>query len=378
MVEVKMRSSTIAIVMASLLAAGTAAAAEGKGGSEGGKGGAGPGGGPVGPVGGGTSTGSAQFGEVGEIQPDILTGEAPPYKPWEVGAIWETHRLIRQNDLAGGYAQPGSPDQGQANNKFFNEMAVYARYDLTDRDRVGLRTYFYQRFLADQGETGFRTDDLIATYTRLVPLPERFRLQVSGWLTAPISYDSQVMGLITAPRIIFELDRRFGPVTLDFRTYDEYYVQKYTTYNGSGSGSSVSGGASPTPWNRLAFAFEAEFHMPFYEPLSVGADVYTAYTWYHNINYNGNTTQGSSVQQSVGAVQDPTYSSQPIQQIYGGEVFLRYLLPPLAGIKTDLTVALAQGDPTLGYTGLLHDGVEHGYLFYRQNSEVYGALAVRY
>jgi hypothetical protein len=361
-----MRFATIGFVLASLLVAGAASAAGGKGaGSEGGKGGAGPAAG-----GGGTGGGGATFAGDERVQPDLISGGAGAYKPWEVGATLEVHRLIRQNDLAGNdYAVPGAPSSGAANNKFFNELGLFARYDLTDRDRVGLRTYIYQRFLADTGETGYRTDDLIFTYTRLVPLPERFRLQASAWITAPISYDSQLQGLITAPRAILELDRRFGPLTLDFRTYDEVYVERYTSYSGSG-------GATPTPLNRLAFAFEAEFHMPFHEPLSLGADVYTAYTWYHNIN-TGPGGQNST-KDANGVIQDPTFGSQPIQQIYGGEIFVRYLLPPLAGLKADIFLALAQGDPTLGYTGLLHDGVSHGYAFYRESSEIYAALSLRY
>ncbi len=367
-----MRFSTVGILFASLLIAGAASAAEGKAaGTEGGKGGAGPGGGGTGPGAAGTTTGSQQYREglVGE-QPDMLTGEPPAYKPWEVGAILESHRLIRQNDLAGGYAEPGSPDSGAAVNKFMNELGLYARYDITDKDRVGIRSYIYQYFLADQGETGFRTDDLYFTYTRLIPLPQEFRLQASGWVTAPISYTSQLMGLITMFRGSLELDRTFlRYLNLDLRTFDEYFLQRYTSYAGSG-------GAVPTPLDTLAFAFQAELHMPFYEPLSVGIDVYDAYQWVHQIN-TGPGGQNSTKDMN-GVVQDPQFANQPIQQSYGGEVFVHYLLPPFAGIKTDLTLALAQGDPTLGYTSLLHDGVAHGYLFYRQSSEIYAALGIRY
>ena len=363
-----MRFSTVGIVLASMLVASSALAAEGKGGSKGGSSGGGSSGSGDTSGGGANVTGNDLFSSETYREPDAITGEANRYKPWEVGGIFETHRLVRQDDLAGGDAVPGSPDSGAANNKFLNTLELYARYDLTEHDRIGLLGFFYQRFLADSGETGFRVDDLVGTYTHLFRLPEKFRLQMSGWLTAPTSYDSQLMGLITAPRITAEVDRWFGTLNLDFRAYDQYYVQKYTSYAGSG-------GAVATPENTIAVAFDAEYHMPFHTPLSVGLGLYTAWTWYHNINTGdtGQTTQGQN-----GVVADPTFSTQPIQQTYGGEVFARYLLPPFAGIKSDFSLAYAMGDGSVGYTSVLHEGVGHAYLGYRQNSEVYASLAVRY
>lgn len=358
-----MRLLKVGIVIASILAATAASATEGKG-SKGESGSSGGGGGGSGGGGGGAD----QFGSGRDfgLQPDVLTGETPRHKPWEVGGEFATHRLIRTDDLAGGAPVPGSPDPGAANNKFMNEYYLYARYDITDRDRVGIRAYMYQRFLADQGETGFRFDDMVFTYTRLIPLPEKFRLQLSFWLTAPTSYDSQLSGLVTAPRFVAEIDRWFGNLNLDFRTYDEFYFQRYESYAGSG-------GASPNPVDRIAAVFDAEYHMPFFPVLSAGLSLYTAWTWYYNI-----TGAGPADGIPQGVVQDSQFASQPIQQTYGGEVYVRYEMPPLAGVKSDLTVAYANGDPTIGYTSVLHDGVGHAYLGYRQTSEVYASLGVRY
>jgi hypothetical protein len=372
-----MRLMTAAIVMASLLAAGAAGAAEGKGDS-GGKGGAGPGGGPSSAGGGGGGGGGDQFGERG-VEPDVVNGPPAAPKPWEIGGIFETHFLVRQDDLAGGYATPGSPDQGAANDKAINELTLYARYDLTNRDRFGVRTYFYERFLVDQGETGIRMDDIYLTYTRLVPLPDRYRLQVSGWVAIPTSYTSQLAGEITQTRLVLELDRRYGPLSLDLRVFDAYTFEKYTSYSGSG-------GYAPTPWNELAGVLEGELHMPFHEPLSIGLGLYTAYTWVHNPNSgvgaNPAYAQNGSVVAAGGGVLDSNYPTNPIQQTYGGEVYVRYVMPPLVGVKSDFTVAYAMGDPTVGYSNVLHDGVGHVYLgasgLSRENAEVYAALAVRY
>ncbi len=70
--------------------------------------------------------------------------------------------------------------------------------------------------------------------------------------------------------------------------------------------------------------------------------------------------------------------SQPMQQSYGGEVYIRYAFPNLMGAKTDLTVAVANGDPTLGYGSTLHDGVEHIYGAFRQTAEFYAVFGARY
>jgi hypothetical protein len=92
---------------------------------------------------------------------------------------------------------------------------------------------------------------------------------------------------------------------------------------------------------------------------------------------NGNAYgYGSGV--SPGAVMDVTYNHQPVQQLYGFEVFLRYSPPVFYGIHTDITVALAEGDPTLGYVSRNIDGIAHFFGNYYQNFELYGALSLRY
>jgi hypothetical protein len=67
-------------------------------------------------------------------------------------------------------------------------------------------------------------------------------------------------------------------------------------------------------------------------------------------------------------------TGQPIQQSYGGEIFARYLLPEVAGFRSDLTVALGNPNPNF----VLHDGVQHLYPFYRDTAEFYVALGGRY
>jgi hypothetical protein len=366
-----MRLTTLAIVTATLFVAASAGAAEGgKGAGDTGKGGAGPasaGGGPSG------ETGSSSGIDNGDrIDPDRANGLGSAYKPWEVGAIFTTHRLIYQGDLAAGQADPTSePGAGSAINKQVNDYEFYGRYDITKHDRVGVRAYVFEYFLADQGETGVRFDDMVFTYAHTFDLPKKFRLQTSLWVTAPTSYTSQLEGLITTFRPILNVDRRFGPVSIDAKVYDTIYVERYSSYAGSG-------GLAPTNLNTVAMALDVEFHMPFHEPLSLGVGAFNAYNWYYNINsgVGPGQTSGNSTKDSAGGVVDS--GSQPIQQTYGWEAYLRYLMPDLVGFKSDLTLAYSFGDPTVGYSSVLQDGVGHVFLGYRHNSEVYLSLGVRY
>jgi hypothetical protein len=338
---------------------GYAAGGVGGKGDVGGKGGNGPSAAPA--AGGGGSLGAAGNASYNQ-NPDQAQREGTERnKSWEVGGSWETHRLIRQEDLNG-----AGPD------KLFNVLGVYARYDLTEHDRIGLRDYFYERFIADSGETGIRSDDITATYTRTQPLPQRFTFSATAAISFPTSFDSQLMGLITSPALILQLDKRLGKyVGVSLRTLGTGFIVR----------DSAAQGGNPNPMFKLGGTLEGEVAMPFHEALSFGADLSTGYTWHYNVqgDLRGVDGQGTnSVQAQQGVVQDQTFPSQPITQSYGGEIFARYTMPQLVGVKSDVTLAFAQGDPSLGYTSVLHDGVGHTYAFYRQTSEIYGALTLRY
>src|SRR5262249_25983476 len=101
----------------------------------------------------------------------------------------------------------------------------------------------------------------------------------------------------------------------------------------------------------------------------------TGYLWYYEVN---NLNDGNAQVQRNGTVGDSTFPNQPILQTYAGEIFARYVLPPITGVRSDVLIALANGDPTLGSVSVLHDGVGHIYAGFRQTAEVYGALTLRY
>jgi hypothetical protein len=330
--------------------------------ADGSKGGPGPSAGGIAP-----STG-AQLGEqrggVVEMRQGLNVA-----KWWEVAAGWETHFLVRQNDLAGYGA-----------NKLVNYGWLTARMDITAHDRVGFRAGFYQRFTADAEETGIRASDLVFSYTRTQFLPKAFVLRGSVMLTAPISFASQKASVITQPVLALGVERQVGPVLLELRTFGGPNITKYSTAEGG----------QPNAKGMYGWYFEADLTFPFLSRLknkgsafwdavvphlqrfTLGFDAYTTWIWHYNV---GTQPEG---QYYPGAVSDAGFTSQPVQQIYGWELFLKHTFPQFYGVRIDLSLAFAQGDPTLGYTSLLHDGVQHLYGFWRQTSQFYTSVGVRY
>ena len=273
-------------------------------------------------------------------------------KWWEVGAAWETHGLIRQNDLG-----------GAGSSKLLNYAYAYARLDVTGNDRLSLRGGFYQHLIADQGETGVRADDLVLTYTHRFLLPWQLVLRASLSVTGPISFASQKENLITAPTATLWLERSWRGLSVDLRVFGGGYIVRYATAQGG----------NPNAKARLGAMLDVEYSFWFHKALSLGADIYTSYFWFYNV-----TNGGSAVMTVPGETSDQQYATQPVQQVYGGEVFARYTFPSFYGVKSELSVAYAQGDPTLGYTSLIHDGIAYIYGFYRRTSEVYGTILLRY
>ena len=356
-----MRLSILGFAAAGLLVAGGASAEGGVGGKGdlGGKGGPGPSSGQQ-----TTTTDTGQSVDITETSqrranPDVAETKPADAKAWEVGATFETHRLLYQDDL-----------EGAGVNKVFNVYFFSARYDLTDNDRITAGWGVTQAFLADDGESGFRGTDITIAYTHTFRLPERFLLSVSPSTTIPISYYSQLASNITSPALTLALSRRFGDLTLAFRVNGGVFIDKYAQ-SGSDYAPDDAGGQENAKWH-LGGSLSAEYSIPFHRPLSIGAGLSDSYVWFYD-------STGAPVSSGgMGSVQDSQFSGQPMLQSYGGEIFARYILPTLAGFKTDISVALAQGDPSLGYPSVLHDGIVHPYLLFRQTEEVYAAFSVRY
>jgi hypothetical protein len=298
--------------------------------------------------GGGDSSGGGNEAVLREER-RLLTDE----KPWQVELDVEGHHLWRQNDL-----------MGSAADKNLMFYGLYGRYQITELDQVQAYLGLYERFLADPGETGMRLDDGYLGYTRLVPLPEDLELRLNGRLTFPLSFASQKAGLITEPSIGARLTRVFfGDLVANIRTRARYDAMKYYTAEGG----------NPNQKFQWSLSIDGEYTIPYYTPVSVGAELYTSYHWYYS-----NTTLGPPGQSS-GAVTDSQFgTTPPMTQTYGGDIFVRYTFPEWEGIRPDFELAFADGDPTIGYDGRLHDGTTHTYLAFRRTAEVFGVLTVLY
>lgn len=337
-----MRFLAVAITAAGLLSASTALAAETKSGK-------GSSGSSSGSSGGGQASGSGST----DAQRRSGTGAFVPEadKSWELSLGAEYHRLIVQNDLGGAGA--------------YKSLLVYfagVQYDVTPDDRLKLRGFLTQKFLADEGETGVRSDDTILSYRHRFHLSEDVSLNAAVAATAPTSFYSQKASLITSPSATINPVFKLGHLTIDARLTGGTFLVKYRT---------TEGGA-PNPKWRLSMGVEAEYAMPFHEDLSVGASLTNNYRWAYGVG-NANASNGT--------VDDVNYPSQPMQQSLGGEVFVRYDFPtfgPGTGFHLDVSMAYAQGDASLGFNSVLHDGVSHSYFFWRQTSQVYGVLTARY
>jgi len=269
--------------------------------------------------------------------------------------------------------------------KVFNVLFAVAKYSFTDYDTVLLSGGGYQFFLADSGESGFRASDLSLAYTRLFLLPEKFKLRVSAGATIPISFDSQLASNITSPSLSVSLSRKFGDLAIQASISGRYFWDRYTTANSIGAPSTGDGSASGSTNTKFAAgaSISAEYDMPFYRPLSVGVGLNDSYHWLYNVGQcpadSGlGTSMGTGPNGCPGATTNLSTDNLPWQQSYGGEVFARYVMPDLNGFKSDLTIALANGDPALGYPSVLHDGIVHPYVLYYNSAEVYAALSGRY
>lgn len=270
-------------------------------------------------------------------------------KRWEVELDVEGHHIWRQTDM-----------EGSAQDRNVMYYSLSGRYQLTPFDQVQLATGFYQRFLADGGETGIRGDDILVNYAHLFELPDAYRLTLSGRLTAPTSFYSQKESIITVPSVGVRLSRMFfGDLVASLRTRGTYVWARYVTAEGG----------QPNTRFSLSFSADVEYVLPVWRALSFGAEFYTAYHWYYDVGNNGT---GSTF---WGALQTP---SQPVQQNYGGDIFARYRLPEWQGLKPEIQIALADGDPTLGYDNRLHDGAAHLYLAYRRTAETYAVFSVAF
>lgn len=287
-------------------------------------------------------------------------------KRFQFDAGWELHSMLVQNNLVGNGAET-----------LFNYFYARAGYYFTKDDKLQLLVGLYMFALGDPDETplGWRADDMLLRYNHHFRLPWKLTLDVAGSVTAPTSFVSAKMGLITEPELRATVERTFFKyLTVDVRLFASYYWQTYT---------SVQGGSTPNPYAQFGGIASVELECPWWKPLAVGADFETDYIAYYNPDGAPGSIAGvpgnaGPAGPYYGLETNPIYSGQPLQQEYGVDVYVRYDLPKFHGITPSLELAYAQGEITAGYTSDLVDGVANLYLFYPESSEVYGGITLKY
>ena len=264
---------------------------------------------------------------------------------------------------------------GQARDKAVLHGYLHAFADITRNNRVSARIGFTQRFLADANESGARFDDIIVSYTRLVPLPWKLKFRIVASLALPTSYKSlKIYNTYISPTGTLRLSRRFegkaGALELDFRLFAGGSFQKYNT----------DAGGNPNSRADFGGIISLEYEFWFLRSLSIGVDAYNDYVWYYDTGSAADPNMTRPI-----ATADGTFRHQPVQQEWGGEVFVRYAAPKFAGIHVELTFAYFHGDPLLGYASVNNDGVARVFPSraalsseWGQSSGFYGALDVSY
>lgn len=274
---------------------------------------------------------------------------------------WELHALAVQNNLVGNGAET-----------VYNYFFADATYYITKNDRLLLYAGLYQFALADPGESGWRADDILLRYTHHFKLPWKVGLDLAGSAIAPTSFESYKMGLVTEPQIRALFERTFFKhITVDLRLSAAYYWQTYTT---------VQGGSSPNPIAQAGGVLSIEAELPWHPALALGVDMQTAYVTYYNPAGQPGSISGVPGNQGAsgpyyGLETNPTFSSQPVQQIYGFDVYLRYDFPKFKRAKVSLELAYANGQP---YTAEQIDGVSNLFLFYPESSQFFSSVTVKY
>jgi hypothetical protein len=368
-----MRWNVFVATLVGLVVATEASALAASPGKDGGKTG-----GPSSGGGGSSSSGSGDTGNgiSKEGRPDAgVTDEDSKTKPWELDLYGEYHRLWYQNDLGGD--QSSSGDAANRNVLYYE---IAASWIPTKDDKFTVRAGMYQRFLTDPSQSGVTFDDMVVSYTRFIALPKDFTLRISPRVDIGTSYDSvEHSSFRFGPRLSVGLEKVIGGLTIYGLGYGQYY--NYACKEGGTGYNCSSGGGTPNPYGRLAATLELSYNFPFYKPLTVGASGYVSATWLYEPSsstpISGSAT-GNGYPNGAPTSVDPLTSSQPISNSAGGEIYARYDFPRASGLDSNLTVAIADGDPTIGYQNLLHDGVSHFNLGYRHNLESYAILQFKY
>jgi hypothetical protein len=305
------------------------------------------------PFGNGTNSSNGSPGDSDDEDEDKAPPTYAQRKSWTVGSSFETNRTVLQQDVGG-------------RTKAFNTLSLYAGYSITPRDQVRISGGFIQRFVADETETGIRTDDIGLSYSHRFQLPWQLMLAPSIGNSIPISFNSRLMGLIALPRANVFLGRSFldSNLFVSLTGGVNYYIVEYRQ---------AVGREDPNPRASTRIGFNVNYSMPFHQPLQVGAGAGTSWSLNYDVDHANDPLLAEQFKNTpVEPSADPYFSKPVPQQGYSGEVYISYNLPSLVGVQSNFQISASQGD------GVLRQGATHLYWMSRRGGQVSAALTISY
>lgn len=275
-------------------------------------------------------------------------------KAWSVGASFETDRTLLQEDVGGRI-------------KAFNTLSLYAAYNITKRAQVRATGGFIQRFIADQQETGIRTDDIGLRASYRFSLPWGMMLVPNVGNQFPTSFNSQQMSLIALPRAGLFLMKGLldQNLTVSLTGGGGYYIVKYKE---------MEGREAVNPRSSVNVGLNVNFSMPFHPNLQIGGSVSTSWQWLYDPDHaNDPVLQEQFKNRMVEPTADQYQGNgSAAQQGYGGEAYISYSLPSLEGVNSSFQISVSQGD------SVLREGATHLYWLSRRGGQASASLTVSY
>ena len=276
-------------------------------------------------------------GQGGNEQSNAILGtessQSTEGKNWSINALFETHWLVIRDN--------------QPKNDVYSFMYLLGSYDITKKDRIALRLDATQRYLVDQGESGFLMGETRLYYSRAFDFKlfgQQFDGRGSFYFTFPTSKLTQKEGNISKPTVVISVSKElpFG-LTLVAKPDSRYNWCKYAE---------LEGGGANVRWN-VGYDLLAIYQLP-------------GPAWLHS----------ASVGVGWGQEWFDKYPSregysQPWNWQYYWDLFLGYevLTKP---IGLDFYLSLSSGK------SVLEDGVFRFYWTNRHETEMYFSIFARY
>jgi hypothetical protein len=281
-------------------------------------------------------------------------------KRWNLHAAYEFDRVTSQP------TDPGAPRSIQS-------LVVRAAVAFDADDEIALGALATYAFDAATGNTGLRGGDPFFSYSHRFRLPARFDLKTGVIVTAPASYAAQLASNITAPAAWVLLSRPIGDLSLWVSIFARYDWDKYPTSAslGDGTGSAGVGAGQPNLKDSVGGSVGAEYAMPFYRPVLLGAELIYTQSWLYDV---GSLQPSGSSFGATGATTDPQLAQNPSFHNGGVDAHVR-LAPRVGDLQPNATLGVCN---TTAWLARTNGGVPLAYLAYTDRLDAYLAVGLTY